>query len=125
MQKDLKIGLLAGLFLAAVILLLFSSRAGINLMLSLSRTQEPTSDSYNWEDFNTENAAFEFSQNELKGDYEKTVIYHIVKSGETLSQISYEYYGTAKDWRKIFAANRQMIKDANSLTPGAKLVIPN
>jgi hypothetical protein len=125
MQKDLKIGLLAGLFLAAVILLLFSSRAGLNLMASLSRTQEPNADLYNWEDFNTEDAAFEYSQRELKGNYEKTVIYHIVKSGETLSQISYEYYGTAKDWRKILAANRQMIKDANSLTPGTKLIIPD
>lgn len=49
---------------------------------------------------------------------------HIVSKGETLSDISYRYYGSANKWRKILSANRDAIKDANKLTPGTKLIIP-
>ncbi len=50
--------------------------------------------------------------------------FHVIRRGETLSDISYKYYGSANRWRKILAANRQTIKDANRLTPGTELVIP-
>lgn len=51
--------------------------------------------------------------------------FHIVRQGETLSEISYEYYGSAVKWRKIFDANRRTIKDANVVRAGTKLIIPN
>ena len=51
--------------------------------------------------------------------------FHIVRKDETLSRISYRYYGTAGKWRKIFDANRQTIKDPDKLIPGTKLIIPN
>jgi nucleoid-associated protein YgaU len=50
---------------------------------------------------------------------------HVVSDGETLSEISYDYYGSAGKWRRIFEANRKTIKDANVVMPGTKLVIPN
>ena len=50
--------------------------------------------------------------------------FHIIRRGETLSDISYKYYGSSNKWRKILVANRQTIKDANRLTPGTKLIIP-
>ena len=50
--------------------------------------------------------------------------FHIVHTGETLSSISYRYYGSASKWQKIRDANRETIKDANRLRPGTKFIIP-
>lgn len=50
---------------------------------------------------------------------------HIVHQGDTLSAIAGQYYGSANQWQKIFDANRSRIKDANRLTPGTQLIIPN
>jgi 5'-nucleotidase / UDP-sugar diphosphatase len=49
---------------------------------------------------------------------------HIVQKGDTLSSISAKYYGSARQWRKIVAANRDNLPDPNRLTPGSKLIIP-
>ena len=51
--------------------------------------------------------------------------FHIVRKGETLSQISYKYYGSTGKWRKIFEANRGTVKDANTVRSGTKLIIPD
>jgi LysM repeat protein len=50
--------------------------------------------------------------------------YHIVKGGETLSQISQRYYGTANRWSQIFEANRDLISDVNRVPVGTRLTIP-
>ena len=50
--------------------------------------------------------------------------FHIVRRGETLSEISDRYYGSANKWQKIYDANRKTIKDANKLRPGTRLIIP-
>ena len=49
---------------------------------------------------------------------------HIVRRGDTLSGISYEYYGSANKWRKIFDANRYLLKDPDKLMPEMRLIIP-
>jgi 5'-nucleotidase len=49
---------------------------------------------------------------------------HIVQKGDTLSSISVKYYGSARQWRKIVAANRSNLPDPNHLVPGSKLIIP-
>ncbi len=54
----------------------------------------------------------------------KTQKFHIVLKGETLSDISHKYYNSANKWQKILDANRNVIKDANKLRPGIKLIIP-
>ena len=51
--------------------------------------------------------------------------FHIVRQGETLSEISYKYYGSTGKWRKIFEANRGTVKDANTVRSGTKLIIPD
>ena len=50
--------------------------------------------------------------------------FHTVRNDETLSAISYKYYGDESKWQKIFDANRETIKDANKLREGTKLFIP-
>jgi nucleoid-associated protein YgaU len=65
----------------------------------------------------------EFSANEQSKEI-KTERFHIVRSGETLTDISYKYYGSADKWQKILDANRSRLKDANTLIPGMRLTIP-
>jgi nucleoid-associated protein YgaU len=55
----------------------------------------------------------------------KTQKFHIVRKNQTLSAISQKYYGSANKWKKIFDANRDLIKNANKLQPGMKLIIPD
>jgi nucleoid-associated protein YgaU len=55
----------------------------------------------------------------------KTQRFHIVQRGDMLSTISQKYYGTVKKVDKIVEANRNILKDKNTiLKPGMKLVIP-
>jgi nucleoid-associated protein YgaU len=50
--------------------------------------------------------------------------YTVVK-GDSLSKIAQEYYGDANQWRKIFEANRDSIRDPDLIHPGQVLTIPN
>ena len=49
---------------------------------------------------------------------------YTIKSGDSLSKIAKEFYGNAGDWRKIFEANKDKIKDPNLIFPGQKIIIP-
>jgi nucleoid-associated protein YgaU len=49
---------------------------------------------------------------------------HEVVQGDTLSIIARKYYGDASKFDKILAANRDILKDADSLQLGMKLKIP-
>lgn len=51
--------------------------------------------------------------------------YHTVKSGETLSKISKQYYKDPNKYNTIFEANRDKLKSANLIHPGDELAIPN
>ncbi len=50
--------------------------------------------------------------------------YYEIKSGDTLSKISKEFYGNANLYNKIFEANKEVIKDPNLIYPGQKIRIP-
>lgn len=52
------------------------------------------------------------------------VKYHVVAAGDTLGKISRQYYGTASRWPEILAANKDVLKNENSLLVGTKLRIP-
>jgi nucleoid-associated protein YgaU len=54
----------------------------------------------------------------------KTTRFHIVRKDETLSMIARQYYGSPNKWRAILEANRDVIRDANRIQPGTKLIIP-
>jgi nucleoid-associated protein YgaU len=49
---------------------------------------------------------------------------YTVKSGDSLSKIAQQHYGDSTKWRKIFDANKDIIKDPNLIHPGQKLNIP-
>ena len=51
--------------------------------------------------------------------------FHIVRKDETLSEISYAYYGSAAKWRKIFEANRATVQNADVVKAGTRLIIPD
>lgn len=49
---------------------------------------------------------------------------YTVKSGDTLSKIAKEFYGDAKEYMKIYNANRDKLSDPDKIQPGQNLVIP-
>ena len=152
MQKDLKTGMFLGLILAITATLWLSTRPSISMKARILHSNdtdsldEPTEQPRFITDLpNTTSADVQIenikADIETKGNntpdaiaYEQTknlqsnkigsTRFHIVREGETLSDISYKYYGSSNRWPKILNANRNAIKDANKLRPGTKLIIP-
>ena len=49
---------------------------------------------------------------------------YTIKSGDTLSRISKQFYGDANEYMRIFYANRDKLKDPDKIQVGQQLVIP-
>ena len=49
---------------------------------------------------------------------------YTVKKGDTLEKISKKFYGTTRKWKKIYDANRDVLKSPDRLYVGKKLQIP-
>lgn len=49
---------------------------------------------------------------------------YTVKKGDSLSKIAKREYGDAQQWRRIFEANRDSIKDPDLIYPGQVFRIP-
>ena len=49
---------------------------------------------------------------------------YTVKSGDTLSKISRQFYGDANEYMRIFYANRDKLKDPDKIQVGQELTIP-
>jgi len=47
-----------------------------------------------------------------------------VQKGDTLQKISSKFYGTTKQWNKIYDANKDVLKGPNKLYPGQTINIP-
>ncbi len=62
---------------------------------------------------------------DIKVEDSSVFAHHTVKSGETLSKISKQYYKDPNKYNNIFEANRGKLKSADLIHPGDKLVIPN
>jgi nucleoid-associated protein YgaU len=52
------------------------------------------------------------------------VEYYVIQKGDSLSAIAKRYYGEAKDYPRIFDANREVIKDPDLIYPGQKIRVP-
>jgi len=137
MQKDLKIGLALGLVLVVSALLWLATRPSLSPRARMSRIPDAVPEQESFELANeadtVDNRPPTISpEPELpdSAQYEqaekiKTQKFHIVLKKQTLSEISYKYYGSAGKWKKILDANRKIIKDPNKLIPGTKLIIPD
>lgn len=49
---------------------------------------------------------------------------YTVAAGDSLSKISKKFYGDANQWKRIFEANRDQVKNPDLIHPGQKLKIP-
>ncbi|MGI9068526.1 MAG: LysM peptidoglycan-binding domain-containing protein [Pyrinomonadaceae bacterium] len=49
---------------------------------------------------------------------------YTIKSGDTLSKISKQFYGDANEYMRIFYANRNKLNDPDKIQVGQQLVIP-
>ena len=65
----------------------------------------------------------DFSNVESGSSSTATKIYEVV-SGDSLSKIAKREYGNAGDWKRIYEANRDTLKDPDKIYPGQKLNIP-
>jgi nucleoid-associated protein YgaU len=54
----------------------------------------------------------------------KTGQSYTVKSGDTLSKISKQFYGDPNEYMQIFYANRDKLNDPDKIQVGQQLVIP-
>lgn len=61
---------------------------------------------------------------EPTADEAPTSVFYTVKSGDTLSRIAKEQYGSANEYDRIFEANRPMLKHPDKIYPGQVLRIP-
>ena len=49
---------------------------------------------------------------------------YTVQKGDTLSAIAKREYGDANEWKRIYEANRDTVKDPDLIHPGQQLTIP-
>jgi nucleoid-associated protein YgaU len=49
---------------------------------------------------------------------------YTVVAGDSLSKIAKKFYGDANQWKRIFEANRDRIKNPDLIQPGWRLEIP-
>ncbi|HEY8461752.1 MAG TPA: LysM peptidoglycan-binding domain-containing protein [Blastocatellia bacterium] len=50
---------------------------------------------------------------------------YTVKSGDTLSKISQQFYGSPNEYMRIFYANRDKLSDPDKIQVGQQLIIPS
>jgi nucleoid-associated protein YgaU len=50
--------------------------------------------------------------------------YYVVQKGDTLQKISEKIFGTTQKWKKIYEANKNILKSPDRIRAGQKLVIP-
>jgi len=128
MQTDLKIGMVLGLVLTIVAMLWLSTRPSMSTKARMLNSYNAGSRQESIEQpVLPLIAKMETEQSNVPDltahkQVEKKI--HTIREGETLSGISREYYGSENKWQKILAANRNVIRDANKLKPGTKLIIP-
>jgi nucleoid-associated protein YgaU len=133
MQKDFKIGMVLGLVLITVVIVWFSARPSLSIK---SRAMSPRSAVHRKMEIPSLSRSIEtrkettISGNPIKQANNeqlkemKAERFHIVRAGETLSDISRQYYGSADKWQKILGADRLPIENPSKLKPGTKLIIP-
>jgi len=131
MQKDFKTGMALGLVLITVVIVWLSTRPSLSLK---ARVLSPGS-AVHREIGTPPNSAGPQKETAIGGNPAKQVSndqpkeikterIHIVRSGETLSDISRQYYGSADKWQKILGSDHLPIENPGKIRPGTRLIIP-
>jgi nucleoid-associated protein YgaU len=131
MQKDFKIGLAIGVIFAVGVVLWLATLPNLSARARALQAASHINPSPQTPPYVAPPAPSGVEGNNVEDNIEPQVTsnetrtrIHIVQKGDTLSSISAKYYGSARQWRKILAANRDNLPDPNRLTPGVKLIIP-
>ena len=128
MQTDLKMGMVLGLVLTIAATLWLSTRPSMSTKARMLNSYNAGSRQESIEQpVLPLIAKVESEQSnvpDLTAGKQVEKIIHTIREGETLCGISREYYGSENKWQKILNANRNVIRDANKLRPGTKLIIP-
>ena len=56
---------------------------------------------------------------------EDSTVTHMVSRGDNLSKLAQIYYGNRFEWKQIYEANNDIVKNPNLIFVGQELVIPN
>ena len=72
---------------------------------------------------NVQNVAKVIDNIDIEEDAPESTMY-TVKSGDSLSKIAQDVYGSSSDYMKIFEANKPMLSDPDKIYPGQVLRIP-
>ncbi|MGO2506590.1 MAG: peptidoglycan-binding protein LysM [Psychrobacter alimentarius] len=72
---------------------------------------------------NVQNVAKVIDSIDIEEDAPESTMY-TVKSGDSLSKIAKDVYGSTADYMKIFEANKPMLSDPDKIYPGQVLRIP-
>lgn len=135
MQRDFKTGMALGLVLVVIVAVLLSTRPNLSIKARMQSPQSAVHRKIGRPAFSPsvehqKETAINEQLKEIKADSPQGEVllkadkFHVVRAGETLTDISLKYYGSADKWRRILEANRSRLKDANTLRPGMKLTIP-
>lgn len=127
MPKDLKTGLVIGLVVVVAAAIWLSTRESLSIKSRMLKEESQAKPRY-VTDLPVDDSA-EYNERTVDQDKDEKTRpavprIHVVLKGETLSEISYKYYGTSTGWQKIFEANRTFMKDEKNLRPGTRLIIP-
>lgn len=142
MPKDLKIGILVGVALAAVAAVWVSTRPSLSIEAKVARSHgaepgrqslsqapvakntqsEPETTTIEKRDDPHRPAAK--SRGSFRTEQTQGQRFHIVQPGDTLTAIAKEYYGSGRAAERIYKANRHLIKNINNIKPGTRLAIP-
>jgi len=133
MHKDLKIGMIIGLAAVTAAAVWLSTRGSLSIKSRMLQLNRPVQENVASTEplHNTEIHTTDYNEPKplalpINEPAEKIIppLIHIVQAGETLSDISKRYYGSANKWQKILDANRSVLKDANTLLTGTRIIIP-
>jgi LysM repeat protein len=127
MQKDFKTGMALGLVLITVVIVWLSTRPSLSVKARVLSRDSVVHCEIGTAGPQKETAIggdpAKQASNEQPKEV-KTERIHVVRNGETLSDISRQYYGSADKWQKILGADHLPIENPSKLRPGTKLIVP-
>jgi nucleoid-associated protein YgaU len=132
MPKDFKIGMLVGLVVVMSAGLWLSTRPSLSARITIpghensEAEQEEVIEQLSFEPNipDSRSVETEIASDKKTAEDVEEPRYHTVQNGDTLSGISYQYYGSEHKWQKILDANRNVIQNVNNLRLGVRLIIP-